>query len=123
MKITIFTHAEEVPGFEQLMAALSNARGMPLECNYYETYDDFIKGFPRDKSQAVIVARRGADGMECARNAKLMRPSVPLVWLSNDNGFGVESYRIGCAFFSAEPLTHELLSTALARCKSQNQTT
>ncbi len=108
-------------GFEQLMAALSNTLKTPLDCYYYETYDDFIKGFPRDTSQAVIVARRGADGMECARNAKLMQPAIPLVWLSDDPGFGIESYRIGCAFFSAEAISEKLLSTALNKCHAKGE--
>ncbi len=120
MKITILTHTEQVPGFRQLMASLSGSFKTPLDCSYYESYDDFIRGFPRDTSQAVIVARRGADGMECARNARLMRPSVPLVWLSDDRGFGIESYRIGCTYFSAERVTEELMSAVISKCKSCN---
>ncbi len=118
MKITIFTHDEEVGRFEKLTAELSCSSKRPLECVYYVTYDDFIKGFPMDESQAVVVARRGADGMECARNARLMQPTVPLVWLSDDEGFGTESYRIGCAYFSAGQITEDLLSTALNRCEN-----
>lgn len=117
MKITVFTHKEEIPRYEKLLLALANET-IPLEYIVYDDYDDFISGFSQGESQAVIVARRGADGMECARNAKVLKPDIPLIWFSDDQGFGVESYRISCAYFSAEPITETLLSTALARCKS-----
>ncbi len=116
LKLTVFTHREEAAEFKELINSLSDSREISLECNYYDNYDDFIRGFPRDESQAVIVARRGADGMECARNARLMCPHIPLIWFSNDKAFGIESYRLGCAFFSAEPITEKTLKTALLRC-------
>ncbi len=117
MIITIFTHKEQVQSFEELISSLSKS-GSPFECKIYDTYDDFIAGYPQDNASAVIVARRGADGMESARNAKIMQPNIPLIWFSDDEGFGVESYRIGCTYFSAEPLTEKLLCAALARCKN-----
>ncbi len=116
MKITILTHKEERKALSQLVSSLSSTVPKPFDCVFYEKYDDFIKGFSKDTGQAVIVARRGADGMECARTAKLMQPNVPLIWFSNDHSFGVESYRIGCAFFSAEAITETVLLTALKRC-------
>ncbi len=117
MLISIFTHREQVEGFEKLISALSKA-GSPFEYKIYENYDDFITGFPQDNASAVIIARRGADGMESARNAKIMQPNVPLIWFSDDNGFGVESYRIGCAYFSADAVTASLLTVALERCEN-----
>lgn len=119
MIITIFTHTEQVRCFEELISSLSQA-GSPFECKIYATYDDFIAGYPQDHASAVIVSRCGADGMESARNAKIIQPDVPLIWFSDDEGFGVESFRIGCAYFSAVPVTEELLSTALARCQDDS---
>ncbi len=119
MKITVFTHTEQAKDFAAMLTALSRDRAL-LQYRLFETYDDFIQGFTQEESQAVIVARRGADGMESARNAKLLQPSVPLVWLSDDPGFGVESYRIGCAFFSSEPITESLLKLALRKCNERS---
>ncbi len=116
MNITVFTHKEQSQCFKDCISALSKA-GSPFECKIYENYDDFISGFPQDNASAVIIARRGADGMESARNAKVMKPNTPLIWFSDDEGFGVESYRIGCTYFSAEAITEKLLSAALMRCK------
>ncbi len=118
MTITVFTHREQKQALAQVLSAIS-ARAHPLDLKFYDTYDDFISSLAcdaKDIGHAVIVARHGADGMESARNAKLMCPDIPLVWLSNDEGFGIESYRIGCAFFSTEEITEALMQTALGRC-------
>ncbi len=115
MRITVFTHKEDVPHFRQMMAALDSG-GTPVAYKIYDNYDDFIAGFSQDGAAAVIVARRGADGMESARNARILQPDVPLIWFSDDEGFGVESYRIGCAYFSAQTVTGALLAAVLARC-------
>ncbi len=119
MLITVFTHKEAVPDFEKLVATLASGAS-PLVCKIYDTYDDFIAGFPQDDASAVIVARHGADGMESARSAKIMQPDVPLIWFSDDQDFGVESYRIGCDYFSADAVTETLLTAALARCRDSS---
>ncbi len=121
MRITVLTHKESVQGIRNLLTTLSDREGALYECAFYDQYDDFIRAFTQDQSQVVIVARKGADGMECARSARRMRPSVPLVWLSDDGGFGVESYRIGCAYFSTEAITESLLSTAIERCRTKGE--
>ncbi len=123
MTVTVFTHREKRRMLEQTLSAISTSV-YPLDLKIYDSYDDFIASFAYDessKSQAVIIARRGADGMESARNARLMQPSVPLIWLSDDEGFGIESYRIGCAFFSTEEISEHLLLTALKRCEHERR--
>ncbi len=82
----------------------------------FEHYDDFISELPASECHVTIVAMDGAGGMESARAAKILLPEVPLIWLSDDRGFGPESYRVGCSYFSAEPITEALLRTALERC-------
>ena len=41
---------------------------------------------------------------------------VPVLWFSDDNGFGVQSYRLGCAYFHKKPVSPQVLSAAIARC-------
>ena len=41
---------------------------------------------------------------------------VPVLWFSNDNGFGAQSYRLGCAYFHKKPVSPQILSAAIARC-------
>ncbi len=125
MTVTVFTHREQSLMLERMLSAISSQE-YPLDFKIYDCYDDFIASFAYSGSSegqaiAVIVARKGAEGMESARNARMMQPSVPLVWLSDDDGFGIESYRIGCAFFSAKEISENLLLTALKRCERERR--
>ncbi len=108
MKIAIFADSKQ-----PIEAFLQN-RGPA--CLYFESYDDFISELPASGCDVVIVARPGAAGMETVRSAKILMPGVKVIWFSDDNGFGPESYRIGCAYFSASPITEERITAALRRC-------
>ncbi len=87
---------------------------------FYPSYDEFLSGLPKSECTAVIVAGEGASGMESARAAKILLPDVPLVWLSSDKGFGPESYRIGCTYFSYSPITEKIINNALDKCDKEN---
>ncbi len=116
MKISVFTYKEDIERIERFFSELLEENSIFHSWTFYDNYDDFIFGFQNDNSHAALIARRGADGMESVRAARLLKPSTSLIWLSDDNGFGTESFRIGCQYFSAEPITKKLLSNALSRC-------
>ncbi len=88
---------------------------------FYTLYDDFLTELPTIGCDVIIVAQEGAIGMESARAAKILLPSIPLVWLSNDKGFGPESYRIGCTFFSHSPITEKNIFNALDKCDKEKK--
>ncbi len=87
---------------------------------FYPTYDEFLAGLPDSGCNVTVIAREGASGMESARAAKILLPHIPLVWLSDDKGFGPESYRVGCTFFSHSPITEEIIKNALDKCDKEN---
>ncbi len=91
------------------------------ECVYFDSYDDFIMNVPSSGCDTVIVAHKGATGMQGVRAARILLFHIPIVWLSDDNGFVEESYRNGCAYFSAEAITEKLLLTALKRCGNEGR--
>ena len=64
----------------------------------------------------IVIAMDGADGMEGVIAAKSVCKNVPVLWFSNDNGFGAQSYRLGCAYFHKKPVSTQILSAAIARC-------
>ncbi len=84
---------------------------------FYDTYDEFISELPGEGSDILIVACDGAHGMESVRAAKILLPDIPLIWFSDDKGFGPESYRVGCTYFSALPITEDILEKAMKRCE------
>ncbi len=118
MRIAIFSDRQRHDLLEQLLHGLQ-LPGIPA-CTNYPTYDELISGLPKNGCDLLIVAQDGASGMEGARAAKVLLPDVPLIWFSDDNGFGPESYRVGCAFFCALPITKERLCKALTTAKLTN---
>ena len=51
----------------------------------------------------IIVLADGADGMEGVIAAKNADGDTPVIWLSDDEGFGAQSYRLGCTYFHKKP--------------------
>ncbi len=87
---------------------------------FYTSYDDFLKELPNGIFDCVIIAHKGAVGMQAVRAAKILMHGIPIVWLSDDSAFVEESYRNGCAYFSAERISEDILLSALRRCKKEN---
>ncbi len=86
-----------------------------LQCRRTDDYDTFLSYLSDDAPQAGFILMDGAIGMEGVIAIKNFYPNCPVVWISDDKGFGIQSYRLGCAFFSAKPLTEKKLKTAFSR--------
>lgn len=82
--------------------------------------DSFLTGLSGSPPDSVDVAMNGADGMEGVIAAKTVFRNIPVLWFSDDGGFGAQSYRLGCAYFHKKPLSPEILSAALAKCIRQS---
>lgn len=72
---------------------------------------DLLACLPDCSYRNVRVA--GMEGVIAARNTC---GQVPVVWFSNDGGFGAQSYRLGCAYFHEKPVSPRVLSAAIAKC-------
>lgn len=64
----------------------------------------------------LFVLADGAEGMECVYRAKERKPALPVFWFSDDRNFGIQSYRLDCAYFAPKPITEETVESALRRC-------
>ncbi len=82
---------------------------------FFTSYDDFISKLADTDPDAVMIAHSGALGMQAVRAAKILLHRVPTVWFSDDSGFVEESYRLGCCFFSSEPLSEKIFTAALKK--------
>ncbi len=118
MKLAVFADKESRSFLE---AFLDPTHEKLCGCEFYQSYDSFIQELPGCRCDAVIVAHKGAMGMQSVRAAKILLHRVPVVWFSDDVGFVEESYRLGCAFFSAETVTEKILSAALERCRAKGE--
>ena len=82
-----------------------------LVCGKYET---FVREF--NAADLIVVLANGADGMEGVIAAKKSGRDMPVIWLSDDEGFAAQSYRLGCDYFHKKPITAEKLKEALEKC-------
>ncbi len=111
MKISVYANENKWELLRELLKQYTD------KLIFYEDYDSFISELPSEGSKVLIVARDGAEGMESVRAAKILLPQIPIIWFSDDNGFGPESYRVGCNYFSALPISEEMLAKAIKRCE------
>ena len=82
----------------------------------YSDYDGFITGLEECPPDCIVIAMDGADGMEGVIAAKSVCENVPVLWFSDDGGFGIQSYRLGCTYFHKKPISPQILSTAIKKC-------
>ncbi len=116
MKLAIFTDKQRYEQLRNLCDSPCVVEKVKTTA-FYMTYDDFIRELPHSGCNSVIVAHKGAVGMQAVRAAKILLHRVPIVWLSDDSAFLEESYNNGCAYFSADPITENMLQFALKRCE------
>ena len=104
---------------ETFLGALS---ALPQQCYRsiciadYAEYDGFVTALSQNLPDCIVIAMDGADGMEGVIAAKSVCKDVPVLWFSDDNGFGVQSYRLDCTYFHKKPVSPQVLSAAIARC-------
>lgn len=80
----------------------------------------FVEYLSNNYPNAVVVLMNGAYGMEGAIAARRICPSVPLIWFTDDAGFGSQSYRLDVSYFGTKPLSEEKIETAFFRSKLIN---
>ena len=115
MKIYVYGSAEEKRRIEEVVSVLPDYAYRSFRFDGCEDYDRFIGSLCEAMPDLVIVTSDGADGMEGVIAAKNLLPGVPVMWLSDDKGFGAQSYRLGCAFFHPKPITSEALAQAFRK--------
>ncbi len=98
-----------------LLDQLPEYCGRIMDAESFSDYDSFVAHLPLGGYDAVIVTEDNADGMEGVIASCNTCPQVPVVWFSNDEGFGCQAYRLNTAFFHTKPITAPVLEMALWR--------
>lgn len=116
MKLMLYGTSEECGHIREMCETQTFLAFRRIE--YVEAYDreNYLRALGEQELVAVIVLADGANGMEGVIAAKELRDQVPVVWFSDDRGFGVQSYRLNAAYFHAKPILPEVLVLALKRC-------
>ena len=116
MRLILYGTETDREEFMCSVTALPDLRYRKMQVTDYPDYDSFITGLGESPPDCIVIAMDGADGMEGVIAAKSACKNVPVLWFSNDNGFGAQSYRLGCAYFHEKPVSPQVLSAAIARC-------
>lgn len=82
-----------------------------------EDFDEFYVESVDYKPDVFIILKKGAKGMEGAYRAKEVNPDGVVLWFSDDEAFGVQSYRLECSYFALKPVTAEKYIHAFGRLK------
>lgn len=117
MKILIYGNGCDSHVLEELISSCGTMQYRNISFTEPENYDAYLRQLKVEKADLVFITECGADGMEAVMAAKNIHPDVEVVWFSDDAGFGIQSYRLGCAYFSADPVTSEIIEEAIKRCK------
>lgn len=98
---------------------LRTAQLLPGHTHEYHAMDDleeFEAALVDLEPTVAIVLADGEGGLECVRLSRTRRPNLPVFWFSDDHEYGMQSYRLDCAYFSTKPATPEKLRNAVSRC-------
>ncbi|MBC8546554.1 hypothetical protein H8711_06350 [Clostridiaceae bacterium NSJ-31] len=90
--------------------------GRHTELEWYARCEDLLYRLRETRYSAVIVDIGGAQGMEIAIGARGIDEAVPLVWISDDEGFALQSYRLRAKLFLVRPVDAQQITEALLRC-------
>ena len=116
MRLILYGTNTDNRGFEEKILAVPELCYRNICIETYSDHDSFIAGLGGSPPDVVVVTMDSADGMEGVIAAKAVCPDAPILWFSDDGGFGVQSYRLGCAYFHEKPVSPEIVSTAIAKC-------
>lgn len=118
MKILIF--CEEHRQYEDLTCVIhGSCVGLTTvsHIQWTPTYDEFRRDLVKQAYDLVIVAEKGAMGMEICISTRKVRPNIPLFWFSDDPVFATQSYRLNCTYFGSLPVSVQVMANAFRRIR------
>lgn len=113
MNVMVYASLEEYNSFVSMLSEVPELQYRTVKTAHVDNYDGLIKDLGENKYDIVFITVDGAEGMEGVMASRSLEPETPVVWISDDKGFGAQSHRLGCTFFSPKPLDGKILSTAI----------
>ena len=117
VKALLFGMPGECTAVGEALCSMSVLSEDVHEYRHVNDLEEFEKALAVWMPSLVIVLADGAAGMESVYRSRQRRPCLPVFWFSDDREFGMQAYRLDCAYFSAKPVTPEKISSALRRCE------
>ncbi|MEG0382954.1 MAG: hypothetical protein RR514_07050 [Christensenella sp.] len=86
------------------------------ETDVFLQREELLYGMRKKKYDIIIVDFAGALGMEAVIGARDEDGRVSIIWISDEEFFALQSYRMQTAMFLVKPVTAEQVKDALCRC-------
>lgn len=115
MLICVYDTANEAEILKAKITQIATAAYRRIAYRVCQRYESFVNECKT--ADLIIVLADGADGMEGVIAAKNADRDTPVIWLLDDEGFGAQSYRLGCTYFHKKPIPLEKLKEALHKCR------
>lgn len=113
MKICFYGSESDHRFFIEQLSTSHKYAGWLRKCDLCNNYDHFVDLLRTSDYDIAFVTQDNADGMEGVIAVRNISPDLPVIWFSNDKGFGCQAYRLNTDFFHAKPLTAKSLEMAL----------
>jgi two-component SAPR family response regulator len=121
MKICFYGSETDHQHFLALIKSIPKYADWMGSCQCCTDYDSFVDALRCTRYDAVFVTENNANGMEGVIAVRNLCPGLPVIWFSNDEGFGCQAYRLNTDFFHSKPLTPQILEIALDRLPSKRK--
>ena len=116
VSIAIFGAEMECRAVLKLLSALAEQEGLQLQVRLFSDIDELRFFMVDQQPDLVITLVDGTMGMEVVYLVRKLASDLPVFWFSDDKGFGMQSHRLECDYFSVKPVTREKLQTAFRGC-------
>lgn len=114
--MNILIYANDSKNLSGMISGIWFMQYRNLDFSMPKDYDAYIAALGEERPDIIFISLPGALGMEAAIAARETCRGAHIVWFSNDEAFGAQSYRIGCDYFSALPISSVSVSKAMFHC-------
>lgn len=115
MRLCFYGPESDHQNIIDLLHQLPKCRARVSSWENHADYDSFVESLAYGCFDAVFITENNANGMEGVIASRNVCPNMPVIWFSNDEGFGCQAYRLKAHFFHAKPVTAPILEMALSR--------
>lgn len=114
MRLLLYGNKEEC---EKVYEIIKSIVFQNIEPTIVDDYENIHQSIIDNRTEVAVIVENGAGGMEAVYRIKESGCNIPVFWFSDDRDFAVQSYRLGCAYFSAKPVTAEKFQKAFTQLR------
>lgn len=113
--MNIIVYGDEQNKLVDMIENCSMMQYRKLRLQKPEGYDDYLQELKCTEPEMIVISIPGAKGMEAVIAARNTKPEAALIWFTDDEAFGPQSYRLSCTYFTAQPVNMEIMEEAITR--------